>query len=292
MHFAPSGAMIYHLFEKFDANKDGRLSSTEFKTMLNEVNMTATKEELQILFNRFDDDPRDGSLDCAEFLRFYEVYGKVLKFRRKNDVVDQRPLERVLSMVKKALHPHLAGCGGGSGGTPAAGSGGPKEQAGNEGKTTLSTEPLGAATAPEDLGTTIIQTKQANPPARTFDNAIFALLQESETRKNVTILKSYGVELSEKEMLRISRIFDFDVTKFMRFMRTDDCREDMKERLRDTLRKLFQGMHSAGCSSAAVLKGASMDPHDFVPDAKTAAVSPATDLLKMWGLLSSDICKK
>ena len=57
MHYAPSGAMISHLFDRFDINKDGRLNQQEFKHMLAQVNLDLGPDEFDILFERFDDNP-------------------------------------------------------------------------------------------------------------------------------------------------------------------------------------------------------------------------------------------
>jgi len=80
MHYAPSGAMIRHLFDRFDKNRDGDslllfpglsysialiatfrigfLSVAEFKTMLKEVNLEFSQLDIDVIYHRFDDSPR------------------------------------------------------------------------------------------------------------------------------------------------------------------------------------------------------------------------------------------
>ena len=51
-----------------------------------------------------------------------------------------------------------------------------------------------------------------------YHNAVFTLLIPSEANKNAKILSNMGIDITVGEMERVSRVFLYDVTNFMRYI--------------------------------------------------------------------------
>ena len=287
MHYAPSGAMISHLFDRFDVNKDGRLNQQEFKTMLAQVNIDLHQDEFELLFERFDDNPVDGTIDNIEFFKFYEYYGKALKFAKTSKEKDQRPLSYILEELKTVIISALKEID--KDGEVAAMSGVSSEKM----KSDANASPQTIDEKKEVVGAADIQVPSPSDPATSkrsswhttdqFHNAIFTLLTKSEAAKNSRILQSLGMDITDKEMARVSRVFEYDVTKLMRFVNDEF---DMDKKLQNTRYALFEGFRLCGCNGSAVRKVLG----DFSQDTKVSDEdSMLADVKKIWGMLCHDM---
>lgn len=63
---------LMEVFEKYDTSKDKMLEMKQFRELMREIDNNLTNEEVEYLFNKFDDD-NSGTIEFSEFKRFLEV---------------------------------------------------------------------------------------------------------------------------------------------------------------------------------------------------------------------------
>ncbi|XP_059459370.1 calmodulin-like protein 30 [Corylus avellana] len=74
--FQPSMEEMRWVFDKFDANKDGKISREEYKLAQRALNKGIPETELVKLFQTIDSDG-DGFIDFKEFMEMFNVGGRV-----------------------------------------------------------------------------------------------------------------------------------------------------------------------------------------------------------------------
>ncbi|PIN19727.1 Calmodulin and related proteins (EF-Hand superfamily) [Handroanthus impetiginosus] len=79
---------VEKVFKKFDANGDGKISSTELGAILNGLGSTATADEVSRIMSELDTDG-DGYVDLSEFKAFHRGGGDNKELKEAFDLYDK-----------------------------------------------------------------------------------------------------------------------------------------------------------------------------------------------------------
>ena len=209
-HGPVANSKVEKLFRKFDKNHDGLISKMEFKETLGEFGIKMTDQEMEMLFSRFETNVQDGNIDWQEFMAFYTQYLAPYSSLTEDTEDEQVKLLTALQTVKKRMSSVL------------------KEME-KRGVVCLDKWLLDAndpTDASESAEQELDAVKEEASPDDTgkhasMDKSIFTGLTLALVPSNTKNLRACGITITELQMARISRIFDFDVSKLMAFIQDD-----------------------------------------------------------------------
>jgi Ca2+-binding EF-hand superfamily protein len=231
---------IYLLFLKFDKNYNGFISKEEFQLVFKELKITISKDECDIFFNRFSSSksPLNG-IDWKEFLSFFQsrlllessssadslandlvfsnernntmnrIINLLLKIKYVfEDILTTMMEEKIFSIDKLLMDKAHSSAASSS---PSLLNGAPK---------TPSSALKRSATAATKAA--LLGGKDGSKLVSIPSNAIFQSLNDAQIKYNLAILKSFGLlYITVNDMMRINRIFNYDLNLFMEFMKND-----------------------------------------------------------------------
>jgi Ca2+-binding EF-hand superfamily protein len=178
-----TGDIMRDCFNRIDIDRNGLLSSTEFLRFLRSRSIAVTEEDALTLFERFETNERDGNIDWTEFSGFFERNISSNRLRRSKP--DYRPLEVLLQELRMKARNYSKVSGQAIEASPMRKS----LKKGGDG---------------EDNG-----------------YVIFNSLKVESVGSNAEILRDLGMkDLTNAEMMRISRVFQYNVQNLMRFLRS------------------------------------------------------------------------
>jgi hypothetical protein len=242
---------IYLLFLKFDKNYNGFISKEEFQLVFKELKITISKDECDIFFNRFSSwkSPLNG-IDWKEFLSFFQsrlllessssadtlandlvfsnernnsvnhIINLLLKIKYVFEDILMTMIEEKIFSIDKLLmdkahssssfFPQAGTTTGG--GSPSLLNGVPSSA-----KTPSSGLKRSATAATKAA---LLGGKDGWKSLSVPSNAIFQSLNDAQIKHNLAILKSFGLfYITVNDMMRINRIFNYDLNLFMNFMK-------------------------------------------------------------------------
>jgi Ca2+-binding EF-hand superfamily protein len=210
-------------FRRADKNKNNLISFPEFVTFLKEHNIDITMEDSKSLFERFQTNKRDGNIDWEEFVNFFN---NITTSSRDQMIPDKRPLQMIISLLKKTLVEVL------------------KEM---KERSVASLDMLISYRTASVQGVMVPKTPKITRPSLSHklsepsvsmnksgyndlisndddeddidNNAIFHQLEANDASTNATRLRKLGLDITDDEMLRISRVFGYNVNYLMSFIR-------------------------------------------------------------------------
>eukprot|EP01038_Epipyxis_sp_PR26KG_P009215 gene9215-12426_t len=217
-----STAYLKALFQKFDKNNDGSLSREEFITSMSEMNFQISNDDLIIFFDRFAVKSGAGtdsnSIDWNEFLDFFHSHIGSSLINGSNDsnytsipkllLEMQVTIRKVLAEMEEksilSLEDYL--------GSPTKGPkvAAPDQQTSFDGVVEFSKQTPKIVKNPEEVKKLLA------------DTCIFPKLEQTKARSNAENMRLLGLEIAEEEMARISRIFNYDVSSLMKFLRVEN----------------------------------------------------------------------
>jgi Ca2+-binding EF-hand superfamily protein len=233
---------IYSLFLKFDRNLNGYVSKQEFQLVFKELKIEFTNEDCDIFFNRFASYKSAENIDWKEFLNFFQkrilistqnesslnledtsLANDFLFAKETNNSMNKMVLilvhiqhlfhdifevmlrDQIYSLDKLLMNKESTDTLLLSISTPVAKKTLEKNKSGQ-----------GSETRQENHASNIL-----NSAAQIPNNAVFQALSNSQAKQNISILSNFGLKISVEDMCRINRIFNYDLTEFMNFIRTE-----------------------------------------------------------------------
>lgn len=206
-----SDTFLRSLFKKFDKNLNGFISKEEFKAAMEELNVEVSREDCAIFFNRFNS-KSPGNIDWQDFISFFNQHivgstnslaaGSTQERKAKSLVELISSLHDVLSTVVQTMETHQIST--------------------FENFLNLVKHPKEAKKLAREASSLQLGKSEGDSSRKSFtlpDNCIFQNLSASHAKVNSGNMAKLGVELSELEMARISRVFCFKVSLLMEFIR-------------------------------------------------------------------------
>jgi hypothetical protein len=198
---------IASLFQKLDTNDNGYISQDEFKFALYELNLEISNEECEIFFHRFGyvhprAERENKNIDYPAFLQFVEYYIAVdvsSSWSSQQSFLSSGSsscnLIELLLCMHDILHRTLQDM---------------------QRYNLTSIERLLERTACSEITTGEVLNLTTMP-----DNILFASLDLKELPSNVKVLHALGlITIGNQDMARISRVFDYQLSSFMEFIRS------------------------------------------------------------------------
>eukprot|EP01040_Poterioochromonas_malhamensis_P005074 gene5074-5439_t len=224
---------IYLLFLKFDKNQNGYISKAEFQLVFKELNIDFSSEDCEIFFHRFSSSKMPENIDWYEFLSFFQTRlllispskpsdgdedgtnaGNNLMFSNERNISANKMINLLLKI--KHIFGDLFDL--------------MVEQKVTSIDHLTDKSAVAVVSAQQKTGKYIKGSGSFSFPApatkeKPFiipNNAIFQSLANTQAKHNLAVLKSLGLgNVTIDDVLRIHRIFNYDLTLFMKFIKND-----------------------------------------------------------------------
>lgn len=204
-----SHSYLRSLFERFDKNLNGYISKEEFKLAMNEMNIEVNSEDCDIFFNRFKGE-RPGNIDWKEFIRFFDtqsigITSSTVSTKSNNIIQLLMQIKVILAdIAKKMTNLKISTL---------------ESYLNIQNNTTTK----GSNSSELELNTPVPGKISQNHNVFILpDHAFFQNITTATTqiKTNVNIMQKLGIQCTENEMARISRIFQCKVSVLMEFIYT------------------------------------------------------------------------